>query len=121
MKKQTIEEWTAEGESLFGNNPVNWKFVCPACGRINTGGEFKEHGAGPNDMYQTCIGRHNGNMRPADEKARNDGQGCDWTASGLFGVLGKGRIVVTADGEEVEVFNFASNETIEGIGANEAH
>lgn len=104
MIKQTLEEWTEEGKRLFGDY-VNWKFVCPACGRISTGQEFKDLGCDPNEMYQCCIGRHNGNMRPS--KKAEDGNGCDWCAFGLLRTLGKGRIVIAPDGKEIEVFDFA--------------
>lgn len=107
--KYTLEKWRAEAVRRFGDNPENWKFVCPACGRINTGREFREAGATPNDMYQTCIGRHNGNMRPASKGAKEDGKGCDWAAFGLLGTLGKGDTVVVEDGKEIDVFAFAES------------
>jgi hypothetical protein len=116
MKKQTLEEWRAEATSLFGPDPVNWKFVCPACGRVNTGQEFKDLGADPNEMYQSCIGRVNGKMNPPTDAVKASGEGCNWAAFGLLKTLGKGRIVITDDGYEVQVFDFAypevPNETI---------
>ncbi|MDR1688308.1 MAG: hypothetical protein LBS21_06820 [Clostridiales bacterium] len=104
--KYTKSDWIAEGERRFGEDRLNWKFVCPACGRINTGQEFKDAGAEPNNMYSACIGRHSGNMRPA-KKTEKDGNGCDWVAWGFLGTLGKGNIVINDDGAEVEVFAFA--------------
>jgi hypothetical protein len=108
MKKQTLEEWRTEATELFGPDPVNWKFVCPACGRVNTGREFKDFGADPNEMYQSCIGRVNGKMNPPTEEVKAAGEGCNWAAFGLFGTLDKGRIVIADDGDEVEVFDFAT-------------
>lgn len=104
MIKQTYEEWIAEGRELFGKDFIDWKFVCPACGRVSSGWDFKEAGGEPNDMYQCCIGRLNGNMRPSSKAL--DGNGCDWCAFGLLKTLGKGRIVVKDD-QEIEVFDFA--------------
>lgn len=107
MKKQTLEEWKAEGTELFGPDVINWKFVCPACGKVSSGQEFKDAGAEPDDMYQCCIGRFNGNMRPASKETKRDGEGCDWAAFGLFGTLDSGRFVIAPSGKEVNIFDFA--------------
>jgi DNA-binding transcriptional regulator YiaG len=56
-KTYTPEEWRAEGKRRFGEHFEDWKFKCPSCGNIASGKEFKDAGAEPNDMYQTCIGR----------------------------------------------------------------
>ncbi len=109
--KYTLKEWQDEGKRRFGESFEDWRFVCPACGRINIGREYKAFGADPNDIYRTCIGRHNGNMRPASAGAKNDGQGCDWAAFGLLGTLGKGNTVITEDGKSSEVFAFAEATT----------
>ena len=102
-----MKEWQEEAVRRFGKDPEDWKFICPACGRVNTGEEFKEAGAEPDDMYCNCIGRFNGHMVPA---SKSKGHGCDWAAYGLFGTMGKGVIVVKPDGKEFEVFDFAPAE-----------
>lgn len=110
--KYTMEEWVAEGKRRFGENIKDWKFVCPACGRINTGREFCELGAKTNDIYQTCIGRHNGKgISGAGHKSgeRAPEHGCDWSAFGLFGTLGKGDIVTEIDGSMLNIFAFAES------------
>lgn len=108
MIKQTLEEWQSEGKRRFGDDFKNWKFKCPACGHVASGQDFKDAGADPDDMYQTCIGRHNG--KGADGmRGKDNGYGCNWAAFGLFGNLGKGRIVVN-EGEEIQVFDFAEAE-----------
>lgn len=104
MKKYTLKEWLTEANRRFGKDPENWKFICPMCGRVNIGKEFKEAGAQPDDMYCNCIGRFNGNMVPA---SKSKGNGCDWAAYGLFGTAGKGVLVEKQDGSCVEVFDFA--------------
>lgn len=113
--KYTLKEWRAEAENRFGSNTEAWRFVCPACGRINTGREFRELDAEPNDMYQTCIGRHNG--KGAEGAKHKPGTpppefGCNWAAFGLLGTLGKGDVVVTDEGKEVEVFSLAEKEAV---------
>ena len=106
MIKYTLQEWQAEGNRRFGNDIKNWKFVCPACGRINFGYEFYKAGATPNDMYATCIGRHNGKgEQPQKSKKAHDG--CDWAAFGLLKTMNKGVIVIKDDGKETEIFAFA--------------
>lgn len=103
MLKQPLNEWREEAAQRFGEKGRNWKFVCPKCGNVQSGQDFIDKaGMTPakssNFVYQNCIGRH------------VKGIGCDWAAYGLFGTLGKGRMVVMEDGEEVEVFDFAEAE-----------
>lgn len=88
---KTAEEWRAEGTRRFGKDPENWKFICPSCGRVNTGQEFKAAGAEPNDMYVCCIGRF------------DETKGCDWAAYGLFDIC-------TSEVEGIPVFEFAEVE-----------
>ena len=103
--KYTLIEWREEGNRRFGDDIEDWKFVCPACGRVNTGQEFKDLGATPDDSYTTCIGRHNG--KGVTPNKSDPKYGCDWAAFGLFGTMGKGDIVVTDDGKETHIFAFA--------------
>ena len=105
MVTQTLTEWREEAARRFGKSPANWAFVCPACGKVSTVRDFLTLGKGPNEAAQNCIGRYNGHMRPASEA--QDGQGCNWAAYGLCGCFGKGRIVTTEEGGEIEVFDFA--------------
>jgi hypothetical protein len=103
--KQTLQEWLDEGKQRFGDDFTNWRFKCPACGHVASGQDFKDLGANPNDMYQVCIGRVNGKGTDGTE-GKDEGNGCNWAAYGLFGTLGKGRIVINED-KEVQVFDFA--------------
>lgn len=73
-KEYTVDEWRKIGTSLFGKDPENWKFVCPHCGNVASGIEFKEAGADINSIYCECIGRY------VKDK------GCDWAAYGLFDI-----------------------------------
>ena len=91
----TVQEWWNEGEKLFGYDMENWKFICPKCGRINTGKEF----VGLTDnwkniMYQHCIGRY--------DKTK----GCDWSANGF---LPMDCDTVIYEGRKVHVFHFAND------------
>ena len=84
----TIDQWRKEAEARFGSYVENYKFICPRCGRVNVGQEFKEAGARTNDTAQCCIGRF------AEDK------GCDWAAFGLLGTLGRGDVVIFPEHDE---------------------
>jgi hypothetical protein len=103
MVKQSISEWLNEAVSKFGKCPDNWTFKCPACGKVSTVKDFKDAGADINDSYQECIGRHTGKGSPSKDSK----DGCNWAAYGLFGTLDKGRIVISEEGNEINVFDFA--------------
>ncbi|NQL61428.1 hypothetical protein HO446_01685 [Streptococcus suis] len=96
MIRQTLAEWKAEGVKLFGENVEKHIFKCPKCGRENKVSEFKEYANSPDEAAFNCIGRYNSKT------------GCNWAAYGLFGTLGKGRIVILPNGKETEVFDFGS-------------
>lgn len=88
-----LDNWKALGKTLYGDNLENYRFKCPACGRITSGKEFKDAGAEPNDIYQCCISRF-----------LNDSS-CKWAAYGFLDIC-KIR-VLTPDGKEIPVFEFA--------------
>jgi hypothetical protein len=78
MKKyNSIEEWRAEAVKRFGDDPKNWKFVCPACKTEQTIQDFIDMGFTEDQWHgyigYSCIGRFN-----------NKEKGCDWTLGGLF-------------------------------------
>jgi hypothetical protein len=107
MKEYTHQQWLDELKSRFGENIIDWAFKCPACGKVSTGKEFKDAGAAPDDMYQTCIGRFNGKGKPYLDGKGPYKDGCDWAAYGLFGTLNKGDIVIAKNGNRIEVFPMA--------------
>lgn len=107
--KQSVAEWLEEAEQLFGKDKKQWKFECPACGHVASIGDFINEGADHNDAYQVCIGRVNGK---GTKNQKDLGDGCNWAAYGLFGVLGKGRTIVSEGGKDVEVFDFAKVEEV---------
>lgn len=92
-KEYTKEQWLEEGKKRFGDDFESWKFVCPKCGNIAGGFEFKNAGAEINSIYTECIGRH------------VKGKGCDWAAYGLFDIC-----TVHVDG--MPVFEFAPPDTV---------
>lgn len=94
----TIDQWRREAEARFGPCVEDYKFICPRCGRVNVGWEFKEAGAEADDTAQCCIGRFT-----ADK-------GCDWAAFGLFGTMGRGDVVIFPNGKRAEVFRMAEKD-----------
>lgn len=106
LMKYSLDEWRAKAKELFGGNARSWKFKCPACGKVSSVQEYIDAGLKPEDAgnaaYQECIGRYTGSSSPKEGE-----QPCNWSAYGLFGTLGKGVMVVTPEGKEIEVFDFA--------------
>jgi hypothetical protein len=50
----TLADWQAEGLALFGEDPDDWQFICPACGLVQTPGEFRALGMGQR-MIDTIV------------------------------------------------------------------
>ena len=98
MKTITLDEWWKEGIRLFGEDRINWKFVCPKCKTIQSAKDFLEIIDFPKEKIGTalgysCIGRF------IDEK------GCDWSLGGLFQIHTVE--IALADGEKRPIFDFA--------------
>jgi hypothetical protein len=129
-----VEAWRAEAVRRFGDDPLQWRFVCPSCGHVASCADFKELGVDPGRAPHECIGRALREIGRADETytgpesvivghddegeaiyesrgpARKDsGKPCDWAAFGLFGTLGRGSVVARPEGE-TWVFDFAEVE-----------
>lgn len=72
----TREAWLRIGGQLFGENPREWRFQCPACGHVQCAREVRERNPDAKNLsdwiYFSCEGRH------------TRGVGCDWTLGGLF-------------------------------------
>jgi hypothetical protein len=41
MRALTSEELWAEARARFGADPLNWAFVCPSCGVVSSGADFR--------------------------------------------------------------------------------
>jgi hypothetical protein len=98
----TLEEWEAKGQKLFGKDKMQWKFICPVCGNVQSVMDFKKYkdkGATPSDAYFNCIGRFNGSRNTIMDKKSP----CDYTTGGLFNLS---PICIEKDGEKVWAFDF---------------
>ncbi len=96
QKVVKLDDWIAEAESRFGRN---WKFVCPACGHVQSIADFKKIGEDVNLVYSMCIGRYLGVNDKTGEK------GCNYTVNGFIS-LNK-TTVISHDFLPVKVFEMA--------------
>jgi hypothetical protein len=71
MRKTTMESYHAEAVKLFGEDKLNWRFVCPVCGNSASTQDYKDAGAKMSAVGYSCLGRW-------EEK------GCDYSGGGLF-------------------------------------
>jgi hypothetical protein len=99
----THAEWLAEAKRRFGKSPAGWKFVCPSCGYVASGQEYKDAGAPIESIGFSCVGRW---KLPAKQAFDPKGKGpCNYAGGGLIRL--NPVKVVTPDGSEHEVFEFA--------------
>jgi len=105
--RMTYEEWLAKGKELFGEDMLQWKFVCPNCGHVQCAEDFRKYvpnGAKPDDAHFNCIGRYKG----GNVGTLGDGKSpCNYTAGGLFRLS---PIIVEMEGKEVFSFAFAEGD-----------
>lgn len=92
----TQERFLSTLRERFGKRARDWAFICPNCGDVATGTDFKAalkahphtrrdgEPVIPSDiMGQQCIGRILGACTGVTHTAYT-GRGCDWAAGGLF-------------------------------------
>lgn len=101
--RYTIEEWRAKARELFGDDPLDWKFVCPSCKHVAAVRDWKAAGASEREAAFSCVGRH----LDADDKKtfRGEGGPCMYAGGGLIKL--NPVTVVDPDGVETSVFAFA--------------
>ena len=93
-RKLTQAELVAEATARFGSDPIKWAFLCPSCGDIANGEDFRkaladnprkrksgEDTIASDLVGQECIGRTLGAL---SKRQTYTGRGCDWAAYGLF-------------------------------------
>lgn len=93
----TLAQWREQGEALFGDDMMGWKFKCPQCGHVSSLGEFKKAGLDPNLATSCCASRFKELSYRKDD--------CKWTTGGLFRV--GGMYVLSESYVPVLVFDFA--------------
>ena len=107
MITMTKQEWEAKGKALFGEERMQWRFVCPGCGHIQTAEDFriyKDKGATPNSVTCECIGRYAGGKSWANESSKKPGP-CDYAGYGLLNIC---PVAVVDGGKTIYSFNFSN-------------
>lgn len=104
MRTVTYEEWLAEAKAKFGDDSMDWRFVCPVCKHEASVRDWKNAGAEEGEVAFSCIGRHMDKPRKAFEET---GKGpCNYAGGGLFRL---NPVTVTGGpGGDHHVFEFAS-------------
>lgn len=98
----THSEWLAEGTRRFGEDKMQWRFVCPSCGYVARVQDWRSAGATEGQVAYSCIGRALGS---AKELGDTTGGPCNYAGGGLFRL---NPVRVTFPGGEVmDVFAFA--------------
>ena len=78
----TAKEWHQQAETLFGPDEMQWRFVCPCCGFVQSVQDYKDSGAPLAEVAVVCVGRYRERARRAFEE---DGPGpCNYAGYGLF-------------------------------------
>jgi hypothetical protein len=106
MRKVTLEQYLAEGESLYGPNRYKWKFRCPSCGHVAAAEDWRAAGAPENAVAFSCVGRW---LPKSEEMLSKAGGPCNYAGGGLF----KLNPVIVTDGEkEHSFFEFADDASL---------
>ena len=123
MKTMTQDEFLAEGERRFGKNVREWKFVCPACGTIQSVQQLMDvviaSGGTKDDVHGyvgfSCFGRFTGQRDEgiaANHRGEKWDKGCNWTLGGLFQIH---TLAVTMENETGEVYHRPTFELAEVV------
>lgn len=102
--RMTKQEWLDKGKQLFGDDMMQWEFVCPSCGHVQKVEDFrpfKDKGATPNSALIECIGRYDGHMENDIGSGKSP---CNYAS---YGLLNFNRVtVIEEDGTEHRCFAF---------------
>lgn len=110
MKTMTLDEHRAALKAQ-GVDHLDYAFVCPACGTVQSAQSLIKAGAGnafdevTKYLGFSCVGRFTGAGSP---RAEPDGKPCNWTLGGLFHI--HELEVCGPDGEVYQRFDIATPE-----------
>ena len=86
--KCTVEmastEYLAEAARRFGTDQAAWRFVCPACGHVQSVADYQAAGAPEGAIGFSCIGRYLGGAYDWFQGTTP----CNYTSGGLLRVGG---------------------------------
>ena len=98
-------DWLAEGVSRFGEDKMNWRFVCPLCGHIASVQDWIDVDAPDGAIAFSCVGRW---IFDSNEIADESPGPCTYSGGGFFKL--NPVHVITDDGKEARFFEFADAE-----------
>lgn len=98
-RELTLEEFLAEGQALFGEDRMTWRFVCPACGHVASIADYKAAGAPESSVGFSCVGRWLDHHRGAFDTKKSGP--CDYAGGGLIRLN-----PIKIKGENVSLFDF---------------
>lgn len=105
QRSVTKAEWEDQGTALFGANKNDWRFVCPACGYVQTPTDYRKSHAPRDAIAFSCVGRWRNKARKAFGET---GPGpCDYAGGGLFSL---NPVCITDHGDGIRIFEFAPQE-----------
>lgn len=80
------DDWLAQARSLFGENPGDWRWVCPSCGHVARMQDWLDAGAPREAVAFSCIGRWTTpEGRDVGPVAGQPKEGpCNYAGGGLF-------------------------------------
>ena len=93
----SYDDWLERGKALYGPDMLDWKFVCPVCGHVQTLREFADGGVDPDYGVCNCASRF----------GLGGNENCQWTTGGAL-VIG-GLYVINRNYIPVLVFDFAAD------------
>lgn len=102
VKIISYEEWLAKGKSLFGDDMKKWRWICPACGNIQSA----EMCLANNPKIHLSEVR--GWINFSCEGRVTAGVGCYWTLGGLLQIH---ELEVMRDGIKHPTFLFDGEES----------
>ncbi|MHC4371489.1 MAG: VVA0879 family protein [Planctomycetota bacterium] len=80
MREISHKDWKQEARALFGDDALEWRFVCPACGHTASVHDWKNAGASTGEVAFSCVGRR---LRPDADMGTKPGP-CNYAGGGLF-------------------------------------
>ncbi|MEI2742745.1 MAG: VVA0879 family protein [Candidatus Competibacter sp.] len=105
METLSHDAWLAEGRRLFGEDFLDWRFVCPSCGHVAAVRDWKTAGASIDAVAFSCVGRWLDDHRATAKAAfKNAGGPCDYTGGGLIKL---NPVAVDLQGKIQHFFRFA--------------
>ncbi|MCC5670331.1 hypothetical protein LC653_42755 [Nostoc sp. CHAB 5784] len=93
------EQWLTLGETLFGQDKMQWIFLCPCCGHIASVQDYKKAGAPSSAAGFSCVGRWMPVCKDAFDDKDKRKIPCNYAGGGLINLN-----PVDVDG--IKVFEF---------------